>query len=243
MTTSATTTTPRQLMLPGQAAAPSGPVDLAMMYVMHHAFRRDLTAFVAAARTPVGDRRTWQRLERRWQLFSTVLHHHHSGEDAGLWPLLLERADAAGDRESRATLEAMEAEHGEIDPLLASVAAGLARLAAHADEDERAALEVRLVAARERLGAHLAHEERDAMAILQRYATPEDWARVGKEHFDPAYGPRLLLAVIPWLLHRLPAEAVDRLVKEDGGRALLLLWRLVLRRPFERRERLTFRSA
>ena len=39
-----------QVLLPGQAAAPEGPVDMIMMYVMHHAFRRDLAAF--AARVP-----------------------------------------------------------------------------------------------------------------------------------------------------------------------------------------------
>ena len=35
---------PRQLRLPGQTAAPDGPVDMTIMYVMHHAFRRDLAA-------------------------------------------------------------------------------------------------------------------------------------------------------------------------------------------------------
>ena len=34
---------PTQLFLPGQAAAPDGPDDMQMMYLMHHAFRRDLT--------------------------------------------------------------------------------------------------------------------------------------------------------------------------------------------------------
>ena len=29
-----------QLFLPGQAAAPEGPVDIAPMYLMHRAFRR-----------------------------------------------------------------------------------------------------------------------------------------------------------------------------------------------------------
>jgi hypothetical protein len=38
-----------QLMLPGQAAAPEGPVQAMPMYLMHHAFRRDLAAFAAAA--------------------------------------------------------------------------------------------------------------------------------------------------------------------------------------------------
>ena len=97
---------PVQLRLPGQTAAHEGPVDMHMMYVMHHAFRRDLAAFAAAAAvTPSADRDTWQALARRWELFSTALHHHHAGEDAGLWPRLLEVAD----EQDRATLEAMEA--------------------------------------------------------------------------------------------------------------------------------------
>ena len=48
---------PTQLLLPGQAAAPEGPVDMSMMYLMHFGFRRDLTAFAAAAaatRSPTG---------------------------------------------------------------------------------------------------------------------------------------------------------------------------------------------
>ena len=54
------TTWPRQLRLPGQAAAPEGPLDMQMMYLMHHAFRRDLDAFADAVKgTPVRDRRTW----------------------------------------------------------------------------------------------------------------------------------------------------------------------------------------
>jgi hypothetical protein len=86
-----------QLFLPGQAAAPEGPVQAMPMYLMHHAFRRDLAAFAAAVpATPVEDRATWRRLQQRWEWFATVLHKHHSGEDAGLWPMLLDRVDAAG---------------------------------------------------------------------------------------------------------------------------------------------------
>lgn len=149
-----------QLRLPGQAAAPDGPVDMQMMYVMHHAFRRDLAKFASAAQhTPVEDRTAWRLLARRWAIFAEVLHNHHSGEDAGLWPWLLEH----GTEEDRATLEAMESEHAEIDPLLAACAEGLDRLADHADEDTRAALAVRLVATRDSLARHLAHEETDAI--------------------------------------------------------------------------------
>ena len=48
-----------QLRLPGQAAAPDGPIDVSTMYFMHFGFRRDLDAFVTASRTPVTDRARW----------------------------------------------------------------------------------------------------------------------------------------------------------------------------------------
>lgn len=105
-------TQPQQLLLPGQHAAPAGPVDVAAMYVMPHAFRRDLMGFRAAtANAQVGDRRRWAALHQRWELFATILHHHHTAEDNGLWPLLLERAAAAGDADARVVLDAMQAEH------------------------------------------------------------------------------------------------------------------------------------
>jgi hypothetical protein len=233
-----------QLMLPGQAAAPEGPVDATAMYVMHHAFRRDLAAFAAAVPvTPVDDRATWRRLRQRWELFATVLHKHHSGEDAILWPMLLERVDAAGDAQAGRTLEEMEAEHEEIDPTLQACAEGFARLAEHPQiedaADERAALAVRLVAARERLGAHLRHEERDAMALVQRHLTPQDWEELVRE-LDKDQTPRYLARVLPWAAHGLtPAQ-----IKQIGGSAgavLVLVWRLFLKLPFERRERAAFR--
>jgi len=134
MTTTHTTTQAtenvEQWRLPRQAAAPEGPVDVKMMYVMHHAFRRDLVMFAeAAAVTPADDREVWRALSRRWQIFSEILHHHHSGEDAGLWPWLLRVADA----DERATLDAMEAEHAEIDPILSACAKGFERVTTATD--------------------------------------------------------------------------------------------------------------
>jgi hypothetical protein len=234
-----------QLMLPGQAAAPEGPVDAMNMYLMHHAFRRDLAAFAAAVPlTPLEDRATWRRLRQRWELFATVLHKHHSGEDAGLWPMLLERVDAAGDAAGRHTLEAMEAEHEEIDPTLQACADGFARLAQALPikeaADARAALAVRLVAARERLGAHLVHEERDAMALVQRHMTQQDWEDMVLEHFEKGVTVRYRLQVMPWIAHGLTPSVID-VVAAAVGRTAVLVWRLFLKRPFERRERAAFR--
>lgn len=239
-TTSAHPTGPvPQVTFPGQAAAPPGPDDLMPMYLMHHAFRRDLAAFaVAVATTGVNDRRRWRRLGRRWDSFARILHLHHQGEDDVLWPLLLGKVDAAGDATGRATLEAMEAEHDEIDPLLAGCAAGLAALAAGSDADTRAALVVRTAATRERLGHHLGHEESEAMALVQRHLTPAEWEAMHPE-FGRHYTTRDALFALPWVLRGVPAELRPAALAFIGPGATLA-WRLLLRVPFAVRERREF---
>ncbi len=231
-------TWPRQLRLPGQVAAPEGPIDMKMMYVMHHAFRRDLDLFSAAVRnTPPDERETWGLLGERWELFAEVLHEHHTIEDDGVWPEL----EQVGSVEVAATLAAMAAEHGEIDPLLEGCAAGFRRLARQPDEDARAALAVRVCAARESLRRHLAHEETEAIAIIQRLLTPEDWQRIEEEHVPPVRVGKAL-RVVPWAAYGVPREALDRVFRQPGGRGFRVVWRLT-RRRFARQHARTFRFA
>jgi iron-sulfur cluster repair protein YtfE (RIC family) len=236
MTTTQHDTIP-QLRLPGQTAAPEGPVDMSMMYLMHHAFRRDLAAFATAAPlTPVEDRATWRELADRWELFSFALHHHHRGEDTWLWPFLMDRADAS----ERGVLQAMEDEHAQIDPTLDGCAAGFARLRDHADSDARAALAVRLVAAREALGRHLQHEETEAIALLQRVMTDEEWHAID-ENFKRGVPFGRLVQLVPWVMHSVPDEVREQ-VFAGSGPLHRTLWRLT-RRRFERGETVTFRYA
>jgi hypothetical protein len=230
------TTAIPQLFLARQVAAPEGPVDMAMMYVAHHAFRRDLAAFcAAAAATPVDDRPTWRAVLRRWDLFSTALHHHHAGEDAWLWPELTERAEP----HERELLAAMEAEHAQIDPALEACRSGLQLLATTGDADARAALVVRLTAAKEALNRHLAHEETDVMALLQRVLPPAVWAQMD-EKFKRSFTPRQLTWAVPWIVAELPDEVRNGMFAQPGGAALKLVHTLFGRR-FDKLQRAAFR--
>jgi hemerythrin-like domain-containing protein len=225
----ATATYPTQLLLEGQYAAPDGPVDLAGMYLMHRAFRRDLNRFAAAAEdTPAADRERWHRIAVRFELFASVLHKHHSGEDVGLWPLLAERgADPA-------VLDALEAEHAVIDPLLASVRADLGRLAdGTGNESIRDRVARTTAELRDALQTHLAHEESDGMALVQRHLTPEDWTRLDEEVFSKDYTAREVPAVIGWIASGCPTEALHRM---PGANAVLVLFARAMARRFERRE-------
>ena len=236
------TTTTTQISLPGQCGVQEGPVDLVIVYGLHHAFRRDLAAFARAVpATPVEDTATWRALEQRWTRFGAVLHHHHSGEDAGLWPLLLDRVTAAGDDAARRTLEAMEAEHERIDPLLEACAAGFARMAAGGTADHRAALAVRTAAARDELGRHLDHEESEALALVQRHLTQDDWHRMEREHFSDRQPLAQILFVVPWVCDEVPVH-VRRRAFAEAGRAFAVVHALA-RRHYERQSRRAFAYA
>ncbi len=229
-------TWPTQVRLPGQTAAHPGPVDMTMMYVMHHAFRRDLATLAAAAAvTPVADRRAWVALADRWRLFSQALHLHHTGEDRGLWPRLLAVATPV----EAEVLEAMEAEHAGIDPMLAACEDGFARLREAPDEDARATLAVRLATARDQLGQHLRHEETEAIEIIQRRLSDADWHEIEEENFKHEVSPRLLLSLVPWVAEGLRADVREVVFSAPGGRVNQALW-VLTRGGFRRRQRRAF---
>ena len=81
------------------------------------------------------------------------------------------------------------------------------------------------------------------MALVQRHLTQEEWLRLSVEYFEKPLTSGELVEVAAWVLHDLPAEAIDRMRLEPKVPLLILAWRLFLRRPFERRERRAFRYA
>ena len=236
-----TRTPPAQLTLAGQAHTAEGPLDMSAMYVMHHAFRRDLGQFERAARgTPLDDAEVWRALAHRWQQFGMVLHHHHTVEDTTIWPPLLARCGAAGDHVGSATLAAMQAEHETIDPQLAACSTGFAAMAQNPNGDVRQSLAEDLAAIRENLHAHLAHEETEALPLVQRYLTAGEWSSSEKAA-KRAYGLRQLGFLVPWAATGLEQAALDRAFA-GAGPLFPLLHRLT-RRRFAAGEAVAFRYA
>jgi hemerythrin-like domain-containing protein len=236
-----TETRSHQLTLPGQAHTAQGPHDQTGMYVMHHAFRRDLTRFLTAVgATPPGETDTWAALRKRWEQMAVVLHHHHDIEDTALWPVLRRAAEAAGSSDDLALLAAMEEEHGVIDPALVAVREGFDAMVGHPCLDHRNALEIRVAAVREALGRHLAHEETEALPMLQRTLSVEENAAFEKAA-ENGYPLRMLPFMLCWTLDEVPDEARDRVLEmAPPGCGLLLR---LLRKGYRRRERRIFARA
>ena len=100
-----TTVHPQQVDLPGQTHVAEGPHDQTGMYVMHHAFRRDLARFRSAVRnTPVGDAATWRLLRTRLSI--QVVASCSAQPGFGWWSTwsMLARATTVPDRSSATAL-------------------------------------------------------------------------------------------------------------------------------------------
>jgi Hemerythrin HHE cation binding domain len=172
--------------LPGADSARhgAGGADLTIMIAAHDAFRRDLTRLArAAAAADTADPAKRESVTAGWELFKRQLHLHHTAEDELIWPTL--RPRLAHSENALSVLDAMEEEHGRIDPLLAAVDAAFAQrhgAAAPADDwpgDDRLADVIDVLVGT--LTGHLAHEERDCLPLIGVALTAGEWRGVGRK--------------------------------------------------------------
>jgi hemerythrin-like domain-containing protein len=177
--------------------------DMTWMYAVHHALRRELERIARVTARRNDDPTHVLRTAVGWQMFKSYLHVHHGAEDDLLWPPM--RAALADDSAGIALLDAMEAEHAAIDPLLLEIDDALAdrnfgtqRLGELTD-----ALAITL-------GGHLDHEEKEGLPLIDATVTPEQWQRFGVESGRRTAGD--LHRFLPWVLEGAPPEVVATLL-------------------------------
>jgi len=178
-------------------------LDMSMMFAMHDALRRELAQVGRVASRRDDNPATLLRAALGWELFKKFLLVHHRSEDDVLWPPL--RAAVAGRPDRVAVVDALEAEHGVIEPLLAAIDA------AAADPDygyQRFGDIIDELSAK--LNAHLAHEEADGLPLIDASLTPAQW-----QHFAQVHGERNLpdaSRFMPWLLAGARPEVLDAIL-------------------------------
>lgn len=162
-----TTKNTGQHIPPRRHPRPAGKVDFTFMYAAHDAFNRDLRRLAAAA----GSGRTADPAVRTgWATFRNQLHIHHTAEDRWLWPALRDKVTRP---DEVSVLDAMEAEHLGIDPLLSRVDASLTATGLTGLTENAGALA-------SALAAHMEHEEDYALPLVEQHLGPEGWAAFGK---------------------------------------------------------------
>lgn len=176
-----------------------GSEDAITIFVVHDALRRDTDQLARAV-----ERGDLQDPARRlgfavgWAMFKRQLGCHHDGEDRHLWPLA--RIYLPARDEESAVLDAMEAEHRGIEPLVAAVDAAVGT-------DDTAWLGEATIAFRQALTAHLDHEERAAVPLLDSVLTSKDWKEFTRVH-RKSIGLHGVAEYLPYILDQAdPARA------------------------------------
>jgi iron-sulfur cluster repair protein YtfE (RIC family) len=191
--------------LTGTAARRASDDRLIAMDAAHAAFRRDLERMAAAA-IPANLANFTRRasIMSGWVMFKGQLHIHHNAEDRYMWPRL--RKHLAGDTTVAATLDAIEAEHALIDPLVAAVDAALAT-------PDGAGVGGIIDQLRTTLSQHMSHEEREAMPLVAEVLPEKEWREVLAElhKFITSLGTLSTADFVPWLTEGTSDAQADRI--------------------------------
>ena len=191
-----------------------GKVDFTLMYAAHDAFHRDLRCLTAAVQA---GRTADPAVHAGWTTFKNQLRVHHTAEDTSLWPPLRKKVTRPDQVE---VLDAMEAEHARIDPLLSQVDGSLADVGHAGVADHAAALA-------ETLAAHMKHEEDQALPLVETYLGPAGWAAFRKAT-GKIQGLRGGAEFFPWMLDGASADTSKRVLSMLPPPARLLyraVWR------------------
>jgi Hemerythrin HHE cation binding domain len=91
--------------------------DTSQIAVIHRGMRGEFPRFAGYVRsTEDGDKQRAATMADHIDLFLYFVHHHHSDEDAMLWPILTERLPA-----DRPLIETMKRQHETVDSCIKQI--------------------------------------------------------------------------------------------------------------------------
>lgn len=186
----------------------TAPADTRSMGIVHKALRRDLErARKALTASPPPAHEQRQAIGRHVIWLMDFLHHHHTGEDEALWPVVLRRDPSAAP-----LLESLEADHARIAPAVESLTAAARSYAATTSDETRAVLVAALDQLTEVLYPHLDREVTEGMPVVSAAITEREWRDVYEAYNLRGKSPLELGVEGHFLLDGLTPE--ERLVVE-----------------------------
>ena len=157
--------------------------DLSGFLLAHRAMRQEFGLLAEAALQPFDIARR-RAFEEQVEMVLYVLHHHHTGEDTEIWPVLRERVPVA-----RPDFDLLEAEHEQLDPLFRVVGDTTVPMA----ERAAALAEIHVL-----INAHLDREERVAVPLIREHFPVEEWEALGRR-VQKSFGLRRVPHIFGWI--------------------------------------------
>jgi len=208
------------------APATTGAARTEEMAVVHRTFRHGFPMVAGLLRrTPPGATERAETIAAHVDFLLNGLHHHHSGEDENIWPLLLERAAPAADLVNR-----MESQHQAVAERSERVRTLLTGWRRNPVEGE--AVATALEEFTDSLVEHLDDEEAHVVPLIRAHLTAEEWEGFGQATFEKFTNDEKLIATGVLKDVATPEEAEWF----TGGLPLpiRLMWRLAGRRKYDR---------
>ena len=196
------------------------------MKIIHRIFRREFVAMPELVRgVRDGDVERARAVGDGVQLMLLGLHVHHSGEDALLWPKLLDRATPSAD-----VVHRMEAQHEAVAELVGKAELQVTGWLAAAGATERDALAATLDELRAPLFEHLDEEEAHILPLAEEHIAPEEWEQLGEHGRREFPKSKLFIQLGSILEDTTPSERDAFLAKLP--KPVVLMWRLVGKRQY-----------
>ena len=202
------------------------PTDMEFMNrLFHDALRRDLDRMIRALTVATARPRSQRTaFAEHVTLVLDLLHHHHTGEDQGLWPLVRRRAP-----DLAAQLDMMEAEHASVARSIESARAVAGHYATAEDPAIAERLREAITDLREVVLPHLDHEETEVMPRVVRALSRQDWSALTRRELRDR--PSLALAGQGLVWSR---EGLDRQQKAEFDRQVPTPMRWIVEKRYGR---------
>lgn len=165
--------------------------DTSHMRQVHAMFRREFALLGSLVRSvPEQDEDHALVVADHIRLLNLVLHHHHAGEDAVVWPLLFARAP----RDIDPLVHLVEGQHRNIEDILPGVDVLLRSWTDGAATRDREALALALERLTAALYEHMGLEEKLILPLTERHIFATEWEKMVADEaakVPPDVGPVL----------------------------------------------------
>ena len=184
--------------------------DARDMFAAHTMFRREFGLMPGLVRAvAAGDKQRSALVADHVAMVSGVLSHHHSGEDAYVWPQLRERCP----NDCAALVDVMEDQHHAIHNGLLQVAQAGQAWRDSASAEARHALAGAIERLLPVMNEHLVLEEERVVPLIEKYVTQAEYGRVAQEQ-GVDVPPDKLPAVFGMFMYEADPAAIDLAVAE-----------------------------
>lgn len=165
-----------------------------MNTVIHDSLRRDLDRVSRVLEAPLSDQQRAALCQHiTWML--DYLHHHHVGEDDGVWPLTLAKRP-----DLQQLVDEMEAEHQALASASDRLRAASDAFAEDGSDAARQALASAVADMQATTLPHLEHEEKVAMPLVLETLDDSDWKNLEKNYFRKGISLPDSATMFMWLL-------------------------------------------